>query len=177
MVYTRFSVSHQPLLCAYVKNSLFKMTKELIEQRQLANGMVLSVFDASRKVAGDRFFVKVECEVVLPLTADFFDQINDNDSELLDTFKHESGKEIIFSIPKERNFVAEPDKDAVVFELVEQVSENLMTYLENPVFAQKLFKYRYEKFKRASLAKRHIEQVEGPDEDDGPVDFSACFRD
>lgn len=153
------------------------MIEELVEQKRLTNGMVLSVYDRSRKVAGDRFFVKIECEIALPVHAGFFDKRNENDPELFEEIKQKIGETILFSIPKERNFVAEPDKDSIVSEFIGQVSSNMLTYLDNSVFAQKLFEHRYEEIKKAVLAERCDNRKDEPEEDDGPADFSACFID
>lgn len=153
------------------------MEEKLIEQKQLASGMVLSVYDRSKKVAGDRFFVKVECEVALPVQADFFGKRNENDPELFEKIKQKIGETILFLISKERNFIAETDKDAAVSELIDQVSSNMFAYLDNPVFAQKLLAHKYKETKKDVLAKQAVHYKEEPEEDDGPADFSACFID
>ncbi|MCK5340802.1 MAG: hypothetical protein KAJ60_06985, partial [Desulfobulbaceae bacterium] len=50
--------------------------RELLEEKQLTNGMLLTVFDQSKKIAGDRWNISLVCETTIPkaMLTDFIDR-------------------------------------------------------------------------------------------------------
>ena len=153
------------------------MGKELIKQQRLSNGVVLSIFDNSRKLLGDRWLVTIECEAALPAQAEFIAEKKEENPELLDMILEKLGKTISFSVCKERNFVAESDIGSARDGLIEQVYENMTEYLDNQAFPKKLFESRYAELKEICLLKLQIKRVDELDDEDGPTDFSSCFKD
>jgi len=153
------------------------MNRKLINQQRLSNGIVLSIYDRSQPVAGDRWLIKIECEAALPLHEEFFREIKEEDTELLGAIRQKLGETLVFSVMKERFFVAEPEADGAREELVGQVHDNMADYLQKPSFPKKLFARRYAEVKKICLLARHAKQTEEQADDDGPADFSACFKD
>lgn len=153
------------------------MNRKLINQQQLPNGIVLSIYDRSQPVAGDRWLIKIECEAALPLREEFFREIKEEDTELLGAIRQKLGETLVFSVVKERNFIAGDAADSAREELVGQVRDNMADYLKKPSFPKKLFAKRYAEVKKICLFAQHAKQTEELADDDGPADFSACFKD
>lgn len=153
------------------------MQKELITQQRLENDIILSLYDRSRKLIGDRWLVKIECEAVLPVREELLAEWRENCPELLHAARQNLGETVSFSVFKERNFIEESEVDAARGELIAQVNENMAGYLKNPAFPEKLFASRYAQAKKICSLERQIKQAQERDDDDGPADFSACFKD
>lgn len=154
---------------------------EILEQRSLDNGMSLTLSDLSRKVAGDRWLVRVVWEAVIPVAEDLFSRLPETDPLLHSAVREGLGQSITFSVARERNFVADGDRAAMVDSLRQQGLANMLSYLSSPLFPEKLFLRRYEEETQACLLARHLaaQQQERDSQagDDGePADFSACFR-
>lgn len=154
------------------------MTENIIEERQMDNGAQLKIIDQSRKIAGDRWFVKVSCQAIVPVTDKLYP--TQEDHLLLQKIKDAMGHEMTFVIDKERIFVAEEDKEEVLNLLVAQINENMLAYLQSEALPSRLFGKRYEELRKKCLFQLQnpsAEDDEEDEEDDGPADFSACFRD
>lgn len=148
----------------------------IIEKKKLSNGMALIVRDKSRKVAGDRWNVKVNCEAAIPVAQERFHGVQE-DADLLERIRARMGDTLVFSVTKERHFVAEDEKEAVLARLVRQLFDNAASYIDRPDFPEKLFAARYEDARKYCLLVSRMPPVDSGDEDEGPADFSACFRD
>jgi len=149
----------------------------LIREKQLANGLTLSFNDCSRPVAADRWFVKMCGEVKFPIAGVSWADSDQDDPELLVTIKGRLGDSVSLILNRERNFIDAEEKESVVTELIAQIEDNLVGYLSDPSFPQKLFVRRYEEVRKQCVLERLQQQAPVADEDDGPADFSACFRD
>ncbi|MDH4322173.1 MAG: hypothetical protein OEV73_11840, partial [Desulfobulbaceae bacterium] len=99
------------------------------------------------------------------------------DSELQALVRERLGESVSLILDRERYFIAADEKETVVTELVAQIEENLLGYLGDPSFPQKLFLRRYEEMCKQCALERLQRPVAVEDDDDGPADFSACFRD
>lgn len=148
-----------------------------IKEKKLANRMRLRLYDRSRRLAGDRWLVRLHGEARIGLQPDLFAGMEAEDPELLGAIRKQLGDELVFSLDKERNFVAEEEKQEVFTELLGQVNDNLLAYLANPAFPEKLFRRRCEELKARLLIERQQERSAAAQaEDEGPADFSSCFR-
>ena len=151
---------------------------ETIEKRTLDNGMVLTVSDLSRKVAGDRWQVRLVWEAACPVTENFFPRLRQADQALLAAVRGSLGESMTFTLTRERNFVADSDKAALVAALLKDGLANMLDYLNTPGFPAKLFSRRYEEARKACLLLSHYDNGNDETDNDGePADFSACFRD
>ena len=150
---------------------------QLIKEQKLANGLTLSFIDCSKCVAADRWLVKMQGEVKFPLADVVWPEDAGDDPELLALIKERLGESISFILSKERNFIDADEKEALLGELVAQVEDNLVGYLSDPSFPEKLLARQYEEMRQQCLQERQQVYSSVDDEDDGPTDFSACFRD
>ena len=94
----------------------------------LANGIQVTFYDLSRRIAADRWLVKIKCESVLKVQEEQFDAIDDSD--LASAMKQDCSSTVIHTIFRERNFIDESEKDGILQELFSQLSENARTYME-----------------------------------------------
>lgn len=148
----------------------------ILESIMLANGIQMTCYDLSRKIAADRWLVKVKCEAVLQVPDELFDAIDDAD--MASAMKQDCANTVIHTRYRERNFIDEKDKDGVRQELFNQLSENAQTYMGGELFSRKLFEKKVAEFKLQYQIQKERERLAVTDEEDeGPADFSACFRD
>jgi hypothetical protein len=81
-------------------------------------------------------------------------------------------------IYRERNFVDAHEKDRIRDEIFRHLQENALTYMSGEVFPRKLFKNKVDAFRLRYRIEKEMNMRSVPDEDDdGPADFSGCFRD
>lgn len=158
------------------------MTNEkLLNKRRLENGMDLNYYDMSRKVAGDRWLVGLKCEVPFPVLHSYYNRYQNIGPELLEELKSILAESILFSTSKERFFVPEEDKENVLNELVEQLDCTVISYLNNPKFPEKIFMQKIEetmeKLRTEKAMNSLTNQNSQKEEDEGPADFSFCFKD
>lgn len=100
------------------------MTPEKIESIELDNGLTLNLFDLSRKVASDRWLVKLEAAIDINVTEDYF-----NDKVPMPVpiseMRAKLGDRATYTYQAERNFVDAKDKDA----LLGQLQSNLLAQI------------------------------------------------
>jgi hypothetical protein len=155
---------------------------DIIEQRVLENNMTLTVYDQSKKMVGDRWLIKIVCEVEIPVGEDFFSRIPETDLDLQAAIRESMAGSVRFSVVKEKTFVAETERLSLVDLMTRQIQENMVTYLNRPEFPERLFARRYGEIRTACDTARHYRNLldaghDGDDTDTGPSDFSACFKD
>ena len=154
---------------------------EIIEQRSLENNMTLTVYDQSKKMAGDRWLIKIICEAELPVDEEFFSRISEADIALQAEVREVMAGSVKFSATKERTFVAETERASLVELMVADILTNMVTYMNRPEFPERLFARKYEEIRLACFTARHYRSLSGEDrdgdDDGGPADFSACFKD
>ncbi|OGR01391.1 MAG: hypothetical protein A2505_02155 [Deltaproteobacteria bacterium RIFOXYD12_FULL_55_16] len=153
----------------------------IIEQRSLENKMTLTVDDQSKKMVGDRWLVKIICEAELPVEEEFFSRVSEADLDLQAEIREKMAGSVKFLAIKERTFIAESERAALVEGMVTEILTNMVAYLNRPGFPEKLFARKYEEMRKACDMARHyrrlkVEDGEIDDADDGPLDFSACFK-
>ena len=151
-------------------------SEKLIETKALDNGVTVSLYDFCKPIAADRWYVKIVCRLELALSPQLLTttELSDVDRELL---LERAGGVLCHEFAKERNFVDENEKAAVVSGLIASMYENSLSYVANPVFAENLLRQKVEEFRKEMEVRRQM-VVESPEEDDdGPADLSACFRD
>lgn len=152
------------------------MTENILLTRKLPNGIRVTFYDMSKRLAADRWLVKVRCEAVLALAPEDYGIIDD--LELLDALKQKFAGGVTHTIVRERNFIDEREKDAICQELLSQLEENAFVYLGGERFPASLLEKKIGDFRKEFELERKRSAVAGAvDEDDGPADFSACFRD
>jgi len=96
---------------------------EIIETYRLENGLILLIFDHSRRMVGDRWLVSLEARI---------------DIDVEDEVKREIlGEKISFSYKKERNFIDKREKDKVFSELKRNFLNSTWPYISKKDFAKR----------------------------------------
>jgi hypothetical protein len=150
---------------------------KLLEE-EFANRMVLGLYDHSRRIAGDRWVIRLHGEARISVNPEFFRQIREEDHELLRMVRGRLGSELIFTLGSERNFVSQEEKEVVMAEMLARIQKNMMAYLRHPSFPERLFRKQYEEQRRKALLEREVSLVvQEEEEEEGPADYSSCFRD
>lgn len=152
-------------------------SEKLIESRTLDNGITVSIFDLGKQVAADRWYIKILCRLELPVADDRLSAAGLHGPEL-EAFRQRFNGVLVHEFAKERHFVDDRLKDEVIAELVATLNRNSMNYVANPVFADNLVQQKVEMVKQELKVRQGLDMVEHDmDDDEGPADFSACFRD
>ncbi len=151
-------------------------SEKVIKSIVLDNGLRVTFFDLSKNVAADRWLVKIKCEAVYEIPDEFFDLLDD--AGMASAMKKDWGGAIRHCVFRERNFVDEHEMEAARQELFEHLYDNARSYMGRELFTQKLYEKKVEEFRLKYRMQKELEQMAVPDDDDdGPADFSACFRD
>ncbi len=148
-----------------------------MEEKKLANSLNIKITDHSRLIAADRWYVKIVCSVVMTLTDKHFADHHGDDSELFSLIRRRMGDELSMDLVQERNFIDAEVREEVSRELLARISENMTGYLAAESFPGRFFDIRYEEVKKACLVDMARGTDDHEEDDDGPADFSACFRD
>jgi hypothetical protein len=118
------------------------MDETPIKKIELKNGLTLEFVDLSRKIAGDRYQVVLKTRVALPVEARWFSE-KDPARPGLEDIINTVGPEVFFEQKKERNFVDEKEKPAVLKEIMEVAEDYGVRYIGHPDFPGKLILKRY----------------------------------
>lgn len=153
-----------------------KVEVKHLGDEQLANGVVVRFYDESRRVAGDRWQVKVRYDVVV-LVSEIFWSLVSGEPELIDEIRAALGSEIKLSKAIERNFISEEEKEVLVAEIVTRNRKNIFRYLTDPGFPERLFQRRYKEVREAIEQKKREVYVLDNEDIAESVDFSHLFLD
>jgi hypothetical protein len=117
------------------------MTPEkLLSRHSLANGLTLTLWDLSRPVAGDRWYVALEARITVPLQeANLPPELVPRAAEVAAAL----GPEVGFSQKDERNFIASPEVPEILKEMATRVLELADHYFGQADFAPGLIRRRY----------------------------------
>jgi hypothetical protein len=112
----------------------------LIDGHPLDNGLTLELWDYSRPVAGDRWYVVLEARIVIPVRADTLPpELQPQAPQVLAAL----GNELIFSQRDVRNFIA----DAELAHLRQAMQERLLAlapgYFGHANFAARFIRKTY----------------------------------
>jgi len=151
---------------------------ELVEEKQLPNGMRLSFFNESKIMTADRWIVKLCCRALLPLTDEDFASLPQDDPDFLQYLRKKFAGNLSFSTVRERVFVDDAEQEEVFAELLEIFNGDTLAYLASPSFPQKLMADEVARLSQEYQVKKEMDMLaDDEDDDDGPADFSACFAD
>ncbi len=153
-------------------------SSQVILEKNMAGGICIVITDMSRRMAGDRWLIKINCEAKVPVAEEYWSAISHVNEELQDCIRNKIGSHAIYSTTQKRTFIAEDEKDTVIKSIINTLEENALKYIANPEFPKKLF---FQKYKTAQnecmLEQQKKTMVELEDDDDGsPADFSHLFK-
>jgi len=120
------------------------MENSLIKKVRLNNDLHLEFYDASKKVAGDRWLVKMTARIEVPVK-DYLESIQP-DMDVDDILKV-LGRKVIFEKNMERNFIDNKEKEKVLNEFCESFSEIALTYLSEANFPKQFIAKKYQELK------------------------------
>jgi len=145
----------------------------LPERMKLANGVIIESRDESKSIVGDRWMVRVRFVITVP-RQEWMENMAAKEGVAVAEVCADK-QPLSLELVKERVFVAEDSREETVRSIIDEMHANIVKYVELDGFAEKLF------LKRLAEAKEARRFAPSPpddmDEDDGPADFSACFRD
>ena len=115
--------------------------QKLIKRIPLDNGLELKLFDASRKMIGDRWLIKLvaSVEVSVQKLAELSVAPPFDLKEMLQLM----GEKVTFIQERKRNFVEQDDRESVLQEMIDSFVISLKAYLSHPDFAKKLLLKEY----------------------------------
>ena len=124
------------------------MEEKLIKTIDLENGLELKLYDASRKLAGDRWLVSLIARMEIPtsdslLKEDVFSSLN------IDEVRKVLGEKLLFEQKREKIFIDEKEKDEVLKEIQDFFLSSSLSYFSHSDFPQKYVLKKFnEKIKR-----------------------------
>jgi len=129
------------------------MEEKLIKTIDLENGLQLKLYDASRKLAGDRWLVSLIARMEIP-TSDSLLKEDVSSSLNIDEVRKVLGEKLLFEQKREKIFIDEKEKDEVMKEIQDSFLSSSLFYFSHSDFPQKYVLKKFnEKIKRDSWRK------------------------
>ena len=129
------------------------MEEKLIKTIDLENGLELKLYDASRKLAGDRWLVSLIARIEIP-TSDSLLKENGSPSINVDEVRKALGEKLLFEQKREKIFIDEKEKDEVMKEIQDSFLNTSLSYLSHSNFPTKYILKKFnEKIKKESWCK------------------------
>lgn len=149
----------------------------LISERKIGDNILVSIYDRSRTVAGDRWRIELVCEAKLQVAEDNWTRLDKEDPEIAACIRTELGAVLTYSYEIIRNFIDQKEKDKLIDESIRQLEENILHYITKPGFPQKLFDHHYRLARQKCLVAQQQRQSLAAleEDDDEPADFSHLF--
>lgn len=142
------------------KNYIPLWEGKLLEKITLENGLILEIWNYSRKLAGDRWLIGFLAQIgVKPSKEDFTNE------KYYDMFLEKTDGKVYYRYRKERTFISEE----LVEEIFKNIKENFLKvtlpYLSHPEFKKRLIKHEVKLFERKmdweiSVKKKEEEEEE-----------------
>ena len=148
---------------------------EKVLEKKLANGVVFTCYDASRRMAGDRWLVRLRCTASLPFDDGMRRLCAGDDEESVYVREQLSGG-LEFEMDMEKVFVDQQERDGVFAGLLERAEENLLDYMAKESFIHGLLAKKQAEYRERYRLRRQDASYDYLDDDDGPADFSDCFK-
>jgi hypothetical protein len=128
------------------------MKEKLIKTLDLENGLQLNVYDASRKLVGDRWLVSLIVRMDVPVT-EALKKNSRQSMENIDEIKYILGDSVLFEKKREKIFVATSKKETAFKELCDMFLNSSLKYLSKEIFPKQyiLKTYKEEVKKRLLL--------------------------
>lgn len=131
------------------------MEGKLIEKIRLENGLTLEMFDHSRHVAGNRWLVSFGARVEVKVKPEYF--VGDSKTGIsIEDVRALLGEKAAYRYTKDRNFIAETEREAVLKDLKERFLDTNLGYVSSPEFPRRLVHRKYkESHSQMLIWKRH----------------------
>jgi hypothetical protein len=123
------------------------MSESPIKSIPLKNGLLLEIRDKSRITAGDRWLVRIEARMEIPLENAPLSALPEGERGL-EALKKTYGDPLPFQHAQEKHFVDQRDKAAILEGFLENIQKDLLPYLSHPDFPERLILSRCRELKR-----------------------------
>ncbi len=117
----------------------------LVDKIALPNGLVLELYDYSRRVAGDRWFVGLLSRIPIEVSREDFASVA-QEQGLYEEFIRQQGQPIYFEMKKERNFIDQREKDQIFRQLLDELRQHALSYMGHRSFARGFIRQRVRDF-------------------------------
>jgi len=112
----------------------------LMGRQALQNGLTLELWDHSRPIAGDRWYVLLEARIAVPVRIDTLPpELKPQAAQVMAAL----GDEIIFSQKDERNFIAASEAPTLLQEMQARVLALAPGYFGHADFAARFIRRKY----------------------------------
>jgi len=119
------------------------MEQSLMKRIELSNGLKLDLYDISRKLAGDRWYVGMMMRIDIPMT-DLLLTGQPFSNYSVEEIRNALGETVRFQEKRERHYIDEREKDALLQEMMDSFIKSTLTYYSHPDFPEK---YALKEFK------------------------------
>lgn len=118
------------------------MKEKLIKTIDLENGMQLKLYDASKKLAGDRWLVSAIIKMEIPVK-EIMSKKNDVTRTQLDNMVDMLGEAVHFEQKTERIFIDKNEKEQVFDEISHHFITSTIPYLSRQAFCEQFILKKY----------------------------------
>jgi hypothetical protein len=128
------------------------MDTSLFRKIDLENGLELEIYDVSRKLAGDRWYVGFIARVEIPIS--FLAGHADAPELDIEKMKDVLGETVRFEQKRDRHYIDEKEKDIFLNDLIDDFLVSTLPYFSETDFAKKYaLKVYKQKLEKASWYK------------------------
>ena len=118
------------------------MSATTLSSHALKNGLTLNFIDESRKIAADRWYVRIWVTIDIPVEKKWFEEAS-VDKDRFARIAAVLGETVVFRQKKERNFVSDAMKAQVVQDICERTLKTNRPYMGSDSFAAKFILKSY----------------------------------
>ncbi|MBU3947394.1 MAG: hypothetical protein KJ826_04140 [Proteobacteria bacterium] len=111
------------------------MDTSLLRKIDLKSGLELKIYDVSRKLAGDRWYVGFIVRVEIPII--FLADCADLSELDIEKMKDVLGETVLFEQKRDRHYIDENKKDAMLNGLIDDFLASTLPYFSEKDFAKK----------------------------------------
>ena len=111
------------------------MDTSLLRKIDLECGLELEIFEISRKLAGDRWYVGFIARIEIPIT--YLAGHTDSSEVDIEKMKDTLGETIRFEQKRDRHYIDEKEKDSLLNDLIDNFLEITLPYFSTKDFAKK----------------------------------------
>jgi hypothetical protein len=112
----------------------------LISQHALANGLILELWDRSRPLVGDRWYVNLSTRIAVPVRADTLPpELKAPGDQVVAAL----GEEIIFTREEERNFISAAEFPGLLQDMQDRILKLAPGYFGHPDFAARFIRAKF----------------------------------
>ena len=119
------------------------MDTSLLRKIDLESGLELEIYDVSRKLAGDRWYVGFVARVEIPIT--FLAGHADSPEVDIEKMKDVLGETVRFEQKRDRHYIDEKEKDTLLNGLIDDFLASTLPYFSEKDFEKKYALKEYKK--------------------------------